>query len=389
MNRPGMRVFVLALTALLLGGSGWAALPVLAQTGQGINPDAAIIWPPPVYVLRGEVEIYGSANLPNMRNYFLSFRPLNDTLDPLTGEFLPAMLPRPFSVENDVLGVWDTTATDDGLYELRLTVNVRGAAPVTHIVSPLRVENNPPPFTDLIATPTPIPVFPTAIPQPTLDPTPRGTVSGGAANVRTGDSTEFPVITTLRRDEQVLLIGVSNRGTGWYQVRLSNGRIGWMAPSVIDVSGNLGLLPFVSPPPLPPTPTPPPTIPPSPTPFSAANLVAGIVVFNPPTPTCAQTFFVGIDVANLGTEQTFSPGTVTVTDTRASDGTVQQTNIGGFPLLLPGQTMRVDIPLTITTYYNEVHRLTIVVDSGSIIPESNEADNTRVIDYVLQQGTCP
>ncbi|MCZ2099608.1 MAG: SH3 domain-containing protein [Anaerolineae bacterium] len=387
MNRSGMRVIVLALTALLLLGSGWAALPAQAQTGQGINPDAAIIWPPPVYVLRGEVEVYGSASLPNMRNYFLSFRPLSDSLDPLTAEFLPAMLPRPFSVENDVLGVWDTTTTDDGLYELRLTVNVRGAAPVIHIVSPLRVENNPPPFADLFATPTP--AFPTAIPQPTLDPTPRGTVSGAAANVRTGDSTEFPVITTLRRDEQVLLIGVSNRGTGWYQVRLANGRIGWMAPSVINVSGNLGLLPFVSPPPLPPTPTPPPTVTPSPTPFSAANLVAGIVVFDPPTPTCAQTFIVGVDVANLGSEQTFSPGTVTVTDTRAADGTVQQTNIGGFPPLLPGQTTRVNVPMTISTYYNEVHRLTITVDSGSIIPESNETDNVRVIEYVLQKGACP
>jgi len=393
MNRPGMRVVMLALAVLLVIGSVWPAR--IAQAQDDAEPRAEIVWPPPVYVLRGEVEILGSANLPNMRSYFISYRPLGDDLEPEEGsEFVPAILPRPFSVEDDVLGRWDTTMTDDGLYELRLTVNVRGAAPLVHIVSPLRIENNLPPFVeDLFATPTPtitpLPPPPTATPTATPDPTPRGTVSGSAANVRTGDSTEFLVITTLRQGQVVQLIGVSNRGTGWYQVRLQDGRIGWMAPSVITASGNLGLLPFVTPPPLPPTPTPLPTATPSPTPFSQANLVAGIVVFDPPTPTCAQTFIVAVDVANLGSEQTFAPGVVTVSDARASDSTVQQTAIGGFPPLLPGQTTRVNIPLTITTYYNEVHRLTITVDSSNVIPESNEQDNVRVIDYVLQKGACP
>lgn len=392
MNRPGVHVLVLVLATLLVIGPLGPAPIAQAQGGPDINPDAVILWPPPVYVLRGEVEIFGSANLPNMRSYFISYRPIDDDFEPISNEFVPAMLPRPFSVENDVLGVWDTTMTDDGLYELRLTVNVRGAAPVVHIVSPLRVENNPPPFAEeAIPTPTitPLPPPPTATPSPTADPTPRGTVRGTAANVRTGDSTEFPIITTLRQGQQVQLIGVSNRGTGWYQVRLQDGRIGWMAPSVIDTSGNLGLLPFVTPPPLPPTPTPPPTVTPSPTPYSAANLVAGIVIFDPPTPTCAETFIVAVDVANLGSEQTFAPGVVTVSDTRAADSTVQQTAIGGFPPLLPGQTTRVNIPLTITTYYNEVHRLIITVDSSNTIPESNEQDNVRVIDYVLQKGSCP
>lgn len=398
MNRPRRPVFFLALTALLMIGSLWGALPAQAQGDPDINPDAVILWPPPVYVLRGDIEIFGSANLPNMRSYFISFRPLNDDLELAGDEWFPAILPRPFRVQNDVLGTWDTTVADDGLYALRLTVNVRGGAPVVHIVSPLRIENDPPPFAeDILPTPTitPLPAPPTETPTPTPpptdtpDPTPRGTVSGSAANVRSGDSTEFPIIATLRQGQVVQLIGVSNRGTGWFQVRLPDGRIGWMAPSVIEASGNLGLLPFVTPPPLPPTPTPIPTATPTPTPFTQANLVAGIVVFDPPTPTCAETFIVGVDVANLGSEQTFAPGIVEVRDTRAADNTVQQTAIGGFPPLLPGQTTRVNIPLTITTWYNEVHRLIITVDASNTIPESNEQDNTRVIDYVLQKGACP
>jgi uncharacterized protein YgiM (DUF1202 family) len=389
MKRTLVRVIVLVLA---LVGAPWASFSALAQGDPQVDPNANISWPPPVYVLRGEVDIRGSANLPNMRNYFISFRPLNDDLTPADSEFLPAILPTTRPVQEGILGTWDTTTTDDGLYELRLTVNVRGGQPVVHTVAPLRVENNPPPFVEVETTPTATPTFvpppqPTTA-VPTVDLTPRGTVRGNSANVRTGDSTDFSIITALTQGQQVMLIGVSNRGTGWYQVRLPDGRIGWMAPSVLDVSGNLGILPFVSPPPPPPTRTPiPATL--TPTPGSAANLVAGVVVFDPGTPTCAQTFVVGFDVANLGTQQTLASGTIALVDTRAADGSVQGTTVGGFPVLLPGQTFRVTMPLTISTWYNETHRITLTIDSGNAIPEATKADNMRVVEYVLQKGACP
>ena len=328
-----------------------------------------------------------------MRSYFISFRPLNDDLELAGDEWFPAILPRPFRVQNDVLGTWDTTVADDGLYALRLTVNVRGGAPVVHIVSPLRIENDPPPFAeDILPTPTitPLPAPPTATPTPTPpptdtpDPTPRGTVSGSAANVRSGDSTEFSIIATLRQGQVVQLIGVSNRGTGWFQVRLPDGRIGWMAPSVIEASGNLGLLPFVTPPPLPPTPTPIPTATPTPTPFTQANLVAGIVVFDPPTPTCAETFIVGVDVANLGSEQTFAPGIVEVRDTRAADNTVQQTAIGG-PPLLPGQTTRRQ-SADDHDVVQRGPRLIITVDASSTIPSRTSRQHAGRLRC---KGACP
>jgi len=386
MKRSWVHVFVLVLTVI---GAVWAPGPARAQVGPEVNPDAHISWPPPVYVLRGTVNIRGTANLPNLRNYFISVRPLNDDLTPASPDFLPVVLPSTRAVRDGILGTWDTTTVDDGLYEMRLSVYVRGGQPVTHLVSPLRVENFPPPFVDIdltpTPTPTPLPPTPTATPQPTFDPTPRATVRTAGANVRTGDSTQFSIITSLPQGTPVLLLGISNRGTGWYMVRLPDGRIGWMAPSVIDVAGNLSLLPLVPPPPLPATPTPLPT----PTPPSGANLVAGVVVFDPPSPTCAETFVVGLDVANLGTQQTLAPGTVLLTDTRAADGTVQATTLGGFPMLMPGQTFRVNMPLTVTTWYNEVHRITLTIDPGNNIPESNEDDNVRVVEYVLQKGGCP
>lgn len=397
MSQRGKVSFVLLVIALIM------AIPVLSAAAQGTtvvpNENAQISFPPPVYVLCGELEIRGSANLPNMTNYFISYRPLGDDLQPEGTEFLPALLPQIASVSDDVLGSWDTSNVDDGLYELRLTVNVRGAQAVTSTISPLRVGNelpicetevevDPP----LVQTQVPA-VAATAQPTltvvpPTTDPTPRVTPSNANANVRTGDSTAYPAIASLNTGQFAVIVGISSRGTGWYQVRLPNGSLGWMSPTVVTVSGNLTGVPSVVPPPLPATPIP--TLPPiPPTSTSQANLVAGVVVFDPGSPTCAQTFTVGFDVANLGSQQTLGPGIVSLSDARAVDGAIQGTTIGGFPVLLPNQTFRVNMPLTISTYYNELHRITLTIDSQGQIPESVEGDNTRVVEYTLQRGSCP
>ena len=69
MNRR-LLLFILALIMVL-------AVPAYAQqlqptaTTTPVNPNATITWPPPVYVLRGEIDIRGTANVPNMSNFFI------------------------------------------------------------------------------------------------------------------------------------------------------------------------------------------------------------------------------------------------------------------------------------------------------------------------------
>ena len=397
------RLLWVALVVLLVAG-----LPAFSQTAPGTTPDpnASITWPPPVYLLRGEFEIRGSASLPTMTNYFIEFRPLEDTFGvqaPVATEeagaaeevFFPAILPSSTPVLNGVLGVWDTSLVPDGLYEIRLTVNLSQGEPVTHTVSPLRVENEPPPFVQIPVSTQAVPptqqIPPTQPPPPTVlpteDPTPRVTVTTPNGNVRSGDGTNYPIVASMSQGQTAQIVGISNTGSGWYQVRLPNGQIGWMAPSIVQVSGNLAGIPRIQPPPPPATPTFTP-IPATATPITAANLVAGIVVLNPAAPTCSQTFTVGFDVANLGSQPTSGSGIVSLTDTRAADGTLAGSTVGGFPVLAAGQTFRVDMPLTISTYYNEVHRITLTIDSGNQIPETVEGDNVRTIEYTLAQGTC-
>ncbi|MDZ4770977.1 MAG: hypothetical protein SGJ24_17770 [Chloroflexota bacterium] len=108
-----------------------AVLPTFAQTGAPlapVNPNANISWPPPVYVVRGAFQVRGTANLPGMSNYFLEFRALGADMQPVTGAdaWFPALLPSTAPVVEGILGTWDTRAVAEGVYELRLTVNVAG-----------------------------------------------------------------------------------------------------------------------------------------------------------------------------------------------------------------------------------------------------------------------
>jgi hypothetical protein len=385
------------LAALVLALTG--ALPALAQPTPTStpNPQAQITFPPPVYTLRGQFPVIGTAALEGQANYFIEFRPIDGALAAgAGGVFFPAVLPSTAPVFNGLLGTWDTTLVPDGLYELRLTVNLTSGAPVTHVVTPLRVENNlDPAIAALIgmAQPTPGPTLPPPVPptpaEPTQDPTPRVTASGVNANVRQGDSTLYPIVGSLLNGQSAPITGISALGTGWYQIRLPNGTVGWISPTVVSVSGDLGIVPRVMPPPLPPTPTPTP-IPATPTPLPPAtgiNLVAGNIRITPFPPTCGVPYAISFDVANLGTVP--SPGAlVSFTDARAADGQLPVSVNVVSPPINPGQTVEVTATLQTNVFFNEVHRFTASIDPGNAIAETVETDNVRSLDYTLIQGGC-
>lgn len=355
------------------------------------NPNANISWPPPVYVLRGQFTLRGSANLPNMTNYFIEFRKLNDDLSILDEDALwtPATLPSTAAVQNDVLGVWNTVTATDGVYELRLTVNVSGGTPVYFPVSPLRIENNPPPFAateEPVIQPTLPQQLPTLQPTPTaFDTSPRVTANRNA-NVRRGDGTNYDIVGSLNTGDTANIVGISSFGSGWYYIELPNGGRGWIAPSVVTVLGDLRNVPRVAPPPPPATATPTPP----PTPVSSINLVAGNFRFDPASPKCNETFNVYMDVANFGTQTYFGGGYLGVQDFRRTDNAFQLGNSGALPTINAGQTVNVGpIPLKVPTYYNEEHRLVMTVDSTNQVFETSEADNVKEAIYVLQKASCP
>ncbi|RMG83042.1 MAG: hypothetical protein D6712_13715 [Chloroflexi bacterium] len=394
---------LILIAVLSVASTAQDAIPT--PTGE-YREDAYIGWPPPVYVVRGETTIYGTANVNNMTGYFLEFRPLNDDGTPAEDDapWFPAVLPVAARVRGDVLGVWDTTTTPDGLYELRLTVSTSDQVPVTHVVSPLRVENEPPSISELGAAPaggqapagggeqpaqpsvpTPQPAEPTAPPPPptaTQDNRPRVTALVDA-NVRTGDSTAYPVMGALFNGETAVVLGRSSTGSGWYYIEVPMGGRGFIAPTVVTASGPVEGTPLIDPPP------PPATATPTPVPASA-NLVLSVSV-SPHPLVCNQTANVTVTVTNNGTGATTGEAALSVQDILVENGSVQQNAPApAVPVLQPGQSAGpFVVPITVSTFYNALHRIVVTVDSNGSIPETNENDNTYTTEYVLSQGSCP
>ncbi|GEM_PF-6266287 len=317
--------------------------PATLTVPEGVDPNANILYPPAVYTVRGEFPIYGSANVPNMLNYFITFRQLGANFQPLGDDYSPAVLPQTASVQNDLLGVWDTTQVQDGLYELRLTVGLPGGQTRNFSVLPLRVENNPPPFAPEIeptSTPTPQATdTPAGTPTPEVSAIPRVVIAVPRANIRAGDSTLHYIVATGRAGQEFRIVGISSRGTGWYQIQLPSGLLAWISPTVITTAGDLRGIPFVVPPPAPPppptwtptqtktnTPTFTPTVtgtPPTATPTVTGTpptntpTVTGTLPTNTPTPTATPT--------GTATATATATGTATATPTVTETGTVTST----------------------------------------------------------------
>ncbi len=79
------------------------------------NPQARLVSPGQNQVVKGAVQVIGTANTPNMQYYKLEFRPAGSNMEfaYITGQDKPADGP---------LGIWDTSPLPDGVYTLRLVV---------------------------------------------------------------------------------------------------------------------------------------------------------------------------------------------------------------------------------------------------------------------------
>ena len=377
--------------------------PIAPKEGDLINPAAHITYPPPVYVVRGSVDIRGTVTHIAMRNFFIEFRPL--VLDMMADEeeeqqWFPATLPRIEAVEDDVLGTWNTVTLADDLYELRLTVNTGRERPEYYRVSPIRVENDPPPF--VVAQPAPADAEPTQDmgeapieepapapePEPTADTQPRVNATVNA-NVRAGDSTVYAVIGFLRDGESALVKGISNRGSGWYYIELANGRSGFIYPHIVNTTGDLSNLPRINPPPPPPpTPVPAPTaLPTAPPPQSNVDLVIANVQVNPHGVKCGQTYEIQVTVRNAGSGNAPSGGLIMVRDSGQNGTAPPQTTQIAFGALVAGAQQTVAGHLTPTVHVETLHHITVQVDVNNQVVEFNENNNiSATAPYALGSG---
>jgi hypothetical protein len=380
------RVIIIALSVMLAFAVG--AQEIVPQEVPADDLDVAISYPPPVWVLSGNVEIRGTADLLNMSNYIVEYHEISFE-DEEVELWFPATLPGSSAVRNGFLGRWNTTTVRDGLYELRLVINTNDGQQEYFLVSPLRVENDP---NDDIAG---LPVVATLLPsptavegRPTLQATPTSIGSGEPtvtaltdANVRSGDDTSYPRVDSMLTGETARVLGISSFGSGWFYVETDSGRRGWVAPSVVDFSGDLASLTRFNPPP-------PPTPPATATPLTSANLQVTGMRLDPVQPRCNEAFDVYINVQNTGTGRSAASGTLSVNDRSVRTGAITGSTVGGFPQIDAGASFVVVVTLTVTTYYSEDHDVVVQLDTGNTVPETNEGDNSYSLRYNLRPAAC-
>ncbi len=358
--------------------------------------DVEITFPPPVFVLGGDAEIIGTADADSQVNYFLEYRPLGTDLQPRDGEdtsWFPATLPQSAPVTDGVLGVWDTTVAPDGLYELRLTVNMSAGAPQHFVITPLRVDNaSPEPDSPLdedgavanallaltataeantaggpgtFATPAT-----RGTPDP-LAPTPTdGFAAGGqptaqvivVANLRAGDSTLFGVVGALDPGTELTVLGRSTRNN-WLQVETPDGDEGWVAPSVVNLRGSILDIETVQPPPLPFTPTP--TA--SPTPNLPDAVITSVSVDRDVKE--GEAFQIIVGIRNDG--GSFLPESLVFCNAEPMNASVAVT--GGN--LQPGTSTNVALPLRLDEGGGGEATIICRVDMNEVVTEPNEDNN--------------
>ncbi|MCC6614659.1 MAG: protein kinase [Anaerolineae bacterium] len=147
------------------------------------------------------------------------------------------------------------------------------------------------------STPSPTPTdTPTATETPSITPTPTPSATSTPATpiamvrrelaVRLGPGPEYPIVATINDAAILPIIGISDDGS-WFQVRLADGKLAWLAASVslVDAAGDLVSAPIAQAPTDTPTHTPTPTDTPTRTPTPTMTPTETSTYTPTPTPT--------------------------------------------------------------------------------------------------------
>ena len=183
-------------------------------------------------------------------------------------------------------------------------------------------------------------------------------------------------IGSLMVDDEVLVIAVNPEGS-WYRVRRGTAIDAWVDASLVSAPGDLTGLPIETGEPAPAA--------------EGVNLVVTGVELAPDPPVCGEQTIVRATVRNSGTVKSQTSPWVAVHAHLLSDQSVQAQNAETvyLPALEVGEATVLEVPLTLTGRYAELHEIRVTVDQGNHVIETRENDNTGTSrHFELSQGNC-
>src|SRR5690348_384103 len=125
------------------------------------NPGVTLTSPQPGAELRGQVEIFGTMDVPNFSSAELSFSFAGS--DSAEGWFLIHTFPQPKT--DSPIAIWDTTSVTDGDYTLHLRVYLQDGSSQDASVPDLKIRND----VVILPTETPTQVFEISTPLIPVD----------------------------------------------------------------------------------------------------------------------------------------------------------------------------------------------------------------------------
>jgi hypothetical protein len=340
-----------------------------------------ILWPTPISEVWDVIDVIGTANVPNMEFYRLEIVPLNpDLTAPENATWIPITADFTTPVVNGVLAPVDTRTIPDGLYAMRLVMNVgvdeATGTSVEFVTGPIRVNNglyyNG--GEEEVVTPPPAeldPANPYVVPAPLVS-------AVGMRYCDLPDEVRCPVVDFFDYMEGAALLGVSTTGSGWLLVENGSGLQGWVSPTETMVVGDTSNVPLV----VPPQPVSPPVVVVQPPPAPAAPAlppspptINGLAVQDP-LPECGRSFTVHVNVANQGSTPT-APGTVKLQNRHRGSGKVSYTGYENYPPIPPGGNYVVVFRVKVNRYGSRGQEL-----------RASTAGSRFSTKYDIQRGRC-
>lgn len=181
---------------------------------------------------------------------------------------------------------------------------------------------------------------------------------------------------SLMADDGILIIAVNPAGN-WYRIRRGAEIDGWVDASLVSAAGDISGLPIETGAPQ--------------APSEGVNLVVTSLNLEPDPPVCGQTTIVRATVRNSGAVDSQTSPWVTAQAHLLSDDSVQAQNPNTvyLPSLAAGKETTLEIPLTLTGRYAQLHVIRVTIDQGNHVIETHENDNIGASrQFELRQGAC-
>ncbi len=194
------------------------------------------------------------------------------------------------------------------------------------------------------------------------------------SNLRLGPATAYELVGSLANETAVTIVAVDPTGE-WYRITYADSGDAWIYSELVEPADDASGLPVET------------GVPPSSE--GGVNLVVSAVEIEPSTPVCEQATAISATIQNTGSLDAANVGLIGWAVLLRSNGqTIESETAAVMQSLAAGETATIPFSDTFILYPGEEQRLQVTIDSGDLVLETDEADNTGGVDFTLAPGSC-